>query len=273
MGNISRGSSHALFVLALFAIAQPASAEVCAPRPDQWYSSKYPLATRKQRVLLVTHASREFNSSASTITGIQDTINLLTPNSEVIYLHRGGFKNYMYPSCEPDYFYKSQGGEVKLDLESSDTVVMIGGYYSYCQGDTYISVSGALRKLKTKKDMRIVYVMDGSFEALGGLETAGGIDYSFSQELMARVGLTFNYAHMAQVLAEGGWKSDLLETMFASVYKSRPFPTDYSVNAHIRNHYWKGGDWLDWNVQTAQGGPKIDVYYLESKDLKEFFNL
>src|SRR6185295_14772891 len=106
-------------LLVTLLIARAASAEICEPKPEQWYSPKDPLVTRNSRVLLVTHASREFNSAPSTIQGVQDTINLLTPTTEVVYLHRGKFKNYFYPHCSPEWFYKSEGGEVKLDLELS----------------------------------------------------------------------------------------------------------------------------------------------------------
>jgi hypothetical protein len=223
----------------------------------------------------VTHASREFNADSTTIAGIQNTINLLTPNSEVIYLHRGGFKNYMYPSCNPEWFYKSEGGDIKLDLEATDTVVLVGGYYNYCLGDTFISVSKAIYNLKTPHDIRLVYVMDGDFEALDALQSAGGLSPDEEEDIKVHVGLSFNYAYMAQTLPSLGAKPEDFETMLSSVYASEPFPDKYTVTGHFLNHYWQNAKsgWVDWAVQNSSGGPKIDVYYLESKDLKQFFGI
>lgn len=268
-----------LFAVTLLAAkavpAWAAPAVVCAPAPNQWFQGKGPVITHEKRVLLVTHASREFNADATTIAGIQNTINILTPTSEVLYLHRGGFKNYMYPSCNPEWFYKSEGGEIKLDLDATDTVVLVGGYYNYCLGDTFIGVSKAIRGLTPPHDIRLVYVIDGDFEAFDALQTAGGLMHEQNQDLMAHVGLTFNYAYMAQVLASGFGSPEDFETMLASVYASQPFPEQYDVTGHFLNRYWKGvkQDWVDWSVQSVPKGPKIDVYYLESKDLKGFFGI
>jgi hypothetical protein len=261
------------YLLLIVLASVSAHADVCSPRPDQWYTAKTPLATQS-RVLLVTHASREFNEDKSTIAGIQATINLLAGNTETVFLHRGGFKNYMYPSCNPEWFYKSEGGEINLDLEATDTIVLIGGYYNYCLGTTYTHVSQAIRHLHKPHDIRLVYVIDGVFEAIGGLESAGGISPDQEEDLQARVGITFNYGMMGAALAQDFQSPDVLVNMLSSVYASEPFPENYTVQGHFRNRYWTNvkADWVDWTVQTGKG-PKIDVYCLESRDLKSFLQL
>ena len=248
----------------LLLLAAQASAD-CHPASDQWYDkSRGPLTTRQDRVLLVTHATRGFDSNPSTILGIEAVINTLSPTFETVFIHTGSFKGYMYPECKPEWFYKSAGGAIKLDLEATNTLVLVGGYYSLCQHQTSRGVAKALRNLKVKKDIRLVYVMDATFERLDSVEAPGEDEH---------VGFTFNYAMMASALAAQHRKSDELVQMLTRVFSSEGLPSEYVVNAHLKNHYWKGDDWIDWNIQKGKGGPKVEVYYLESGDLKSFFGL
>jgi hypothetical protein len=149
-----------LFILMLFAFAGTAGAANCPPRPFSYPSD---LLLDNPAVVIVTHASANYDPRYATKRGVDEAVSLArSKDMPVLYLeNEETSESYFADDCSPDYRIFSEDGELPLDIRSTD-IYVVGGHIELCLARTLQDVMASWSR-HPERALRITFLMDGIY--------------------------------------------------------------------------------------------------------------
>jgi hypothetical protein len=114
-------------------------------------------------LLIVTHASTNFDARASTKRGLDDAVRFAKERKvPVVYLQDDSPEHlYFMDDCSPDHWVSSQDGEVRFDVRASQLYVA-GGHLELCLSTTLHDVL-AIWARQPRRSRTITYFMDAIY--------------------------------------------------------------------------------------------------------------
>jgi hypothetical protein len=119
-----------IFLIMLAFASYSLHAQFCIPQ----FTEDAKIDIKENELLIVTHASTEYDFLSHGKKGINQTIKKFTDNKKpVIYLQgENPPKSYYYKNCHPTFYVLSYGGEFFFNFKSA-RVTTIGGHWQACQ--------------------------------------------------------------------------------------------------------------------------------------------
>ena len=147
-------------ILMLFMLAGSSASAKC---PAQNFNYPTPLQIDTTSVLLVTHASYDFDPRLSSKRGIDEAVRFARRSGmPVIYLEDDNMpEQYFVDDCEPDYRIFSEGGELPLEIHASE-VYAVGGHLEMCLSQTLHDVLQSWARNPMPRQ-RLTFFMDGIY--------------------------------------------------------------------------------------------------------------
>lgn len=153
-------SMSRLFILMLFLLCSSAAGANCRP-----HAFNYPTTLRidDPAVFVVTHASSGFDARMATKRGVDEGAAYARRNGiPVVYLEdTDNPENYFADDCSPDYRVYSEGGELPIDIHSSE-VYVAGGHLEICLSLTLHDILLAWARHPLPRQ-RMTFLMDGIY--------------------------------------------------------------------------------------------------------------
>jgi hypothetical protein len=115
------------------------------------------------RLMIVTHGTSFHDSRLATKRGIDEAV-LYAKNHKIpiVYLQdETPPQFYFMQDCEPDYWVRSEGGELGFEIEANH-VYIVGGHLELCLSVTVHDVLQSWAKQKKSK-VTLTYLMDGIY--------------------------------------------------------------------------------------------------------------
>jgi hypothetical protein len=149
------------FLAALCLTAACAPALATCPKHDLTDPARVRLSG--DQVLIVTHASSNFDARASSKRGLDDAVHFAKEHRiPVVYLQDDSPPNlYFMDDCDPAYWVSSVDGEVGFDLKASQ-VYVAGGHLELCLSRTLHDIL-FLWSRQPRRSLTITYLMDAVY--------------------------------------------------------------------------------------------------------------
>lgn len=136
------------------------------PYCEQFDLSKSVHLDKNKLLILMTHPQlNNYDVNASTYSGISSAYEWLDrfENQSVILVENENSSGYFVPTCQPEAFYLSVGGEFNFDI-STDTIVSMGGFLSACLSQSIEDVLKNWLPLNENKNVKIIFPMEAIYE-------------------------------------------------------------------------------------------------------------
>ena len=114
-------------------------------------------------VLIVTHASANFDSRFSSKRGLDEATTFAKKNGiPIVYLHDDGpNRDYFMDECNPKYWVYSEGGELSFEVTPSH-VYVAGGHLEKCLSVTLHDILYSWAK-QPKRNLTLTFLMDAIY--------------------------------------------------------------------------------------------------------------
>ena len=144
------------FTLALISTLAAAS----CPKPE--LADPANVRLRGGAVLIVTHATSTHDARLSTKRGVDEAVQFAKSRRiPVVYLKDDTpDENYFMEDCRPDYWVRSEDGEVRFPMPSH--VYVAGGHLEFCLAATVNDVVYIWSK-QPKRNLTVTYLMDAIY--------------------------------------------------------------------------------------------------------------
>ena len=149
------------FLAALCLAVMSVPAHATCPKHD--FTDPARVRLSGDSVLIVTHASSNFDPRASSKRGLDDAVAFAKEKRiPVVYLQDGSPPQlYFMDDCNPDYWVSSEDGEIRFELRASH-VYVAGGHLELCLSTTLHDIL-ALWARQPKRRLTITYLMDAVY--------------------------------------------------------------------------------------------------------------
>jgi hypothetical protein len=242
-------------VLALLLFSQAVSA-VC---PKHTFTDPKRVNIKGNTVMIVTHPTSFHDSRLATKRGLDEAV-LFAKGKKipVIYLQDESPEQfYFMEDCKPDYWVRSEGGELGFEV-TPDHVYVLGGHLELCMSHTVNEIIHSWAKQK-KKNVKITFLMDAIYSNGKNIDTAASYYADFEKFM--------NVVNYRRPGGEHWFKLSLLETM--GVIRSEANELEYlkDILPQYENTLPKYRVELTLNdsvvkvLQTAQGWTPSTIHF------------
>lgn len=152
-------ATGALVALCL-ALAAPLALGACAKRE---FTESDRVRLTGDAAMIVTHATAAHDARYATKRGVDEATRFAKDRRiPLVYLHDDGPDQlYFMDDCEPDYWVRSEGGEVRFELPVSQ-VYVAGGHLELCLSTTLHDVLYAWAR-QPRRNLVVTYLMDAIY--------------------------------------------------------------------------------------------------------------
>lgn len=129
--------------------------------PDAGFAEPRQVRLDDRPVLIATHASASFDSEFSAKRGVDEAVRFARDrNFQLVYL-RDDDPEYYVDDCKPDYWVRSEGGEISFDIPSAH-VYLVGGHLELCLANTLNQILDRWAR-EPMRDRTLEILMDGVY--------------------------------------------------------------------------------------------------------------
>jgi hypothetical protein len=148
-----------LSLVFLFLFAGPALAGC----PTHGFTDPAQVRLDGDAVLIVTHASSNFDARASTKRGLDDAVRFAKDRKvPVVYLQDDSPEDlYFMDDCNPHHWVSSRDGEVPFDIRASH-VYVAGGHLELCLSTTLHDILSIWSR-QPRRNLTLTYLMDAIY--------------------------------------------------------------------------------------------------------------
>lgn len=158
-----------VFAIGLLAALSGLAAAGC-PKPELTEPAQVRLSG--DAVLIVTHATSTHDARISTKRGVDEAVAFAKSRRiPVVYLKDDtADEHYFMEDCHPDYWVRSEDGEVRFQMPSH--VYVAGGHLEFCLAATVNDVLHVWSK-QPKRNLTVTYLMDAIYSNGSSVEESG----------------------------------------------------------------------------------------------------
>jgi hypothetical protein len=154
---------HGPRFLAAFLLACASGPAVAASCPPHAFTPPSQVKLAGDEVLIVTHATSTYDARLATKRGVDEAVRYAKRrNVPVVYLQDDSAPEaYFADDCEPDYWVRSQDGELGFDVPPA-TVYLAGGHLENCLSVTVHEVLLGWSR-RAQRNVTVTYLMDAIY--------------------------------------------------------------------------------------------------------------
>lgn len=151
-------------ILAAIALWLGAAAATASPCPPHAMTPPSEVRLRGDTVLIVTHATAFHDARYSTKHGVDEAVRYAKSHRiPVVYLQDDESPElYFMEDCQPDYWVRSQDGEVRFDIPATH-VIVAGGHLELCLATTLNDVLDRWSAQPPKRRRTMTFLMDAIY--------------------------------------------------------------------------------------------------------------